>query len=59
MASHLSLEKKIIVVSVLDDILASKEIAYEIAFFLQNQHQIQKSTKNASFDHFRDLLRER
>ena len=45
MASHLSLEKKINVVSVLDGILASKEVAYKIAFFLQNIIKLKYSRK--------------
>ena len=45
MASQLSLEKKINVVAVLDDILAPKKIPNEIAFFLQNWHENEKCTK--------------
>ena len=49
MASQLSLEKKINVVIVLDDILASKEITHEIAFFLQNIIKLKYSRKMQLF----------
>ena len=45
MASHLSLEKKINVVAVLDDFLAPKEIPNEITFFLQNYVKIKNARK--------------
>ena len=45
MASHLSLEKKINVVAVLDDFLAPKEIPNEITFFLQNYVKMKNARK--------------
>ena len=45
MASQLSLEKKINVVTVLDDILALKEMTHEIVLFLQNIIKLKYSRK--------------
>ena len=58
MESQLSLEKKINVVAVLGEILDLKEVAHEIAFFLENYHEIEIFTKIACFDHFQHSLRE-
>ena len=58
MASQLSLEKKINVVTVLEEILDIKEVAHEIAFLLENLHEIEIFTKIACFDHFQHSLRE-